>query len=228
MLKSWFFTATDTGIGKTTVTAACAFAMRNKGIRVGVMKPFATGDEQKNDYKSDDVRVLLAGAGTSDPQDVVNPYFFPVPASPYTAARKMGKTIHIDLVIERFQSLQAKYETVLVEGIGGILTPITRDYYVACLIRDLGTDVILVTSSKIGAVNHTLLTHSACKKYGLNVRGIVINEVPGGYNAAELAEDLKNLCGADVLCVIPYMNDPDVSKISEVVRSSELMSLLVS
>lgn len=227
-MKSWFFTATDTGIGKTTVAAASALALRNRGVNVGVMKPFATGSEQKGPYRSEDVRILASSASISEPQDVINPYFFPIAASPYAAASKMNAVIDTGLALERFEQIRGKYDVVLVEGIGGIMTPILKEYYVAHLIKEMNLDAILVISSKLGTVNHTLLTHAACQKYGINLRGIVINEMHGGYDVSELQDDLAGLCGVDVLCTVPYMKDLSIQKVSDVISSSKMMSLLAS
>jgi dethiobiotin synthetase len=226
VLKSWFFTATDTGIGKTTVAAATAYLMRNDGVNVGVMKPFATGAEQKHKYKSEDVILLAEAAGVSDPQDVINPYFFPIPASPYTAANSLNAAIDTSVVLKQFEAILTLHDVVLVEGIGGILTPILKDYHVVDLIKDMGLDTILVISSKLGTVNHTLLTCLAAKKYGVNLRGIVIVEAKDGYNLSELEQDITNLTGVDVLCVIPYIDDIKVSKVSEYIKTSKLMELL--
>ncbi|MEM4250097.1 MAG: ATP-dependent dethiobiotin synthetase BioD, partial [Candidatus Nitrosotenuis sp.] len=76
-MKSFFVTATDTEIGKTVFTASLALALKNKGINVGVMKPFACGLQQKGDFKSEDAQLLAKYASVADSEDLVNPYFFP-------------------------------------------------------------------------------------------------------------------------------------------------------
>jgi dethiobiotin synthetase len=226
LLKSWFFTATDTGIGKTTVTAASARALKINGIDIGIMKPYASGIARQSGYKSDDVSILAEYAGISDPEDLVNPYFFPMLASPYAAASKLGVSIDTDIVPQKFEKLQTLHDAILVEGIGGILTPITKNYCVANLIKNLNLDTILVCSSKIGTVNHTLLSCYVCAKYGINIRGLVINEAKDGYNISDLQDELLNLSGVDTVCAIPYMKNPDITEISRIVKDSNLMSLL--
>lgn len=227
LLKSYFITGTDTGIGKTCFAAGLALAMKNSGIDVGVMKPFATGTPQKTGYKSEDVKILVEASGTKDNESLVNPYFFPIPASPYLAANKLKSAIDVSLVLDRFENLQSIHDSVLVEGIGGIMTPILKDYCVADLIKDMNLEAIIVTSSRIGTVNHTILTCDACKKYGIKTRGIVINNFDAaGYAVDDLTSDLKNLSGLDVLCSIPHVDGCNAEKISKILAANGMLSAL--
>lgn len=227
LLKSYFVTGTDTGIGKTCFTAGLALAMRNSGINVGVMKPFATGIPQKTGYKSEDVEILVRASGAKDDESLVNPYFFPIPASPYMAANKLKSVIDVSLVLDRFEKLQSLHDSVLVEGIGGIMTPILKDYCVADLIKDLNLEVLIVVSSRIGTVNHTLLTCDACRKYGLKTKGMIINNFDAaGYDVNDLASDLKNLSGIDVLCSIPRIDGCDAEKVSKILTENDVLSSL--
>ena len=88
-MKSIFVTGTDTDVGKTYITAGLAVALRKMNVDVGVMKPFAAGTAQKKGYKSEDVEILAKAAQVSDPEDLMNPQFFPIPASPYTAWKNL-------------------------------------------------------------------------------------------------------------------------------------------
>jgi dethiobiotin synthetase len=226
-LRSCFITATDTGIGKTTITAALAFALKSTGVNVGVMKPFATGTQQKTGFKSEDVAILANSAQSNDPEDLINPYFFQVPASPYTAANKLRVDIDIDSVMEKFEKLQAMHDVVLVEGIGGILTPILKNYSIADIIKDMNLDTLVVTSSRIGTVNHTMLTLNAAQQYGLKIRGLIINNTdPNGYNVDELKNDLKNLSGVDILCTVPHLSNVRINEVAEIIQHSNLISQL--
>lgn len=226
-MKSLFITGTDTGIGKTVFTCALASTLKSSDIDVGVMKPFATGIPQKNGFKSEDVELLVHHSGANDPESLINPYFFPIPTSPYRAAKKLGKTIDIDLVLSIYEKLQASHDIVLVEGIGGILTPILRDYFVADLIKDLNLDVLMVTGTKMGSVNHTLLTLNLCKKYGISVLGLIINQTDtDGYAMQELEEDLVSLSGIDVICKIPRIQNSDIKTISQILQRDSVLSKL--
>lgn len=223
-MKSLFVTGVDTGVGKTVFTCALAHALRLAGINVGVMKPFATGLPRAGQYKSEDVELLIKSSGVYDPQELVNPYYFEIPASPYMAAKKLEKTIDVDAVLSGFELLQSSHDVVLVEGIGGIMTPILKDYFVADLIKDLNLDSILVTSTKIGSVNHTLLTLAACKKYGIRIAGLVISEVDSGYSVNDLESDLVSLSGVDVICKIPHVSG--IESASKVLQQNNFVSKL--
>ncbi|MFM8659461.1 MAG: dethiobiotin synthase, partial [Candidatus Nitrosotenuis sp.] len=204
-MKSFFVTGVDTGVGKTVFTSSLANLMHNSGINVGVMKPFATGDPRNNTIQSEDVELLLKYSGSTDDQKLVNPYFFSIPTSPFMAAKKLGKTIDVDLVLSSFEKLQSMHNVVLVEGIGGIMTPILRDYFVADLIKDLNLDTILVSGTKMGSVNHTILSIATCKKYGIKIAGLALSQTDvDGYSLDDLESDLASLSGIDTLCKIPH------------------------
>lgn len=223
-MKSFFITGTDTGIGKTMFTCGMAQLLHASGSDVGVMKPFSTGAPQKNGFQSEDVSLLVKSSDAHDPEDLINPYFFPIPTSPYLAARKLGKTIDIDVVLSSFEKLQSTHDVVLVEGIGGIMTPILKDYFVADLIQDLSLDTIIVTGTKIGTINHTLLTLDQCKKFGIQVSGLVINNiVENGYDVQDLEADLVSLSGVNVICKIPFIRDVNVDKISQFLQQNTLL-----
>jgi dethiobiotin synthetase len=226
-LKSYFITATDTGVGKTTITAALALCLKNLGVNVGIMKPFATGTQQKTGFKSEDVSILADSAGITDSENLINPYFFPIPASPYAAANKLKAEIDINLVLQKFEKLQTIHDIVLVEGIGGILTPILKNYCIADLIKDMNLETLIVTSSRIGTVNHTLLTLNAAQKHGLNLRGLIINNVDSsGYDIDELKNDLTNLSGTEVLCTIPHFHNDSIRQIAEILKKNNIISSL--
>lgn len=226
-MKSYFVTGTDTGVGKTCFTAGLALAMRESGMDVGVMKPFATGVPQKSGYLSEDVKVLADASGTKDAESLINPYFFPIPASPYMAANKTNKVIDVRIVLDRFEQIMSLHDVVLVEGIGGILTPILKDYCVADLIKDMNLEALVVAGSRIGTVNHTLLTCDACAKYGIRARGIIINNFDSeGYPVGDLAADLTNLSGIDVLCSVPHMDGCSADKVSKILLECNLLSAL--
>ena len=223
-MKSFFVTGTDTGIGKTVFTCALAHHLKNSGIDVGVMKPFATGLSRNTLPQSEDVELLIKYSGSSDSHDVINPYFFSIPTSPYMATRKLGKTIDIDAVLSRFEILQSRHDIVLVEGIGGIMTPILRDYFVADLIKNLGLDTILMTGTQMGSVNHTLLSIDLCKKYGIKTN-LVINDIdPTGYKVDDLESDLFSLSGLETLCKIPH--GKNIEQISKMLKQNNFSQVL--
>lgn len=227
-MKSYFITGTDTDAGKTYVTAGLAAAIRKMGIDIGIMKPFAAGTPQKVGLKSKDTEILARAAQINDAEQLINPQFFPIPASPYTASESLGVEVDVDLVLQNFKKLLKIHEMMLVEGMGGVFTPILKDYFVTNLIKDMGLDVIVVTRSRIGTVNHTLMTCKMCTIYGLRVRGIIINNFDdNGYSINELKRDLEKLTGISVLGVIPNIKKFDLETLRDCIEKEiDLHSLL--
>ena len=207
MTGSLFITGTDTDVGKTYVAAGLAASFRNMGIDVGIMKPFAAGDAQKGRYASKDVAMLSNAAGTKDAEGLVNPQFFPIPASPYTACKSLKSKPRLDIVLSSFEKLQELHDMIIVEGIGGLMTPIHKEYFVADLIKEMNIPAIIVTKSRIGTINHTIMTCQSCKKFKIPVRGIIINSFGGGYPASDLAEDLLDLTGVEILGTVPRIKN---------------------
>ena len=210
-LDSLFVTGTDTDVGKTCITAGLAVAARKMGADVGVMKPFAAGIPQKSGYKSADVQILSDAAKTDDPESMVNPQFFPILASPYTAWKNLKTRPKIKTVLSNFKRLERMHQTVLVEGIGGVMTPILDGYYVTDLIKEMQIPAVIVTSSRIGTINHTVMTCKMCINFGIPLRGIIINRFGGGYPAKELARDIQSLTKVKVLGTIPTLSSTEES-----------------
>jgi len=215
-MKSFFITGTDTDVGKTCVTAALITMIKRSGKDVGFMKPFATGHKQNSEFKSSDVESLESISKTNDSDELLNPYFFSIPASPFTAAKKLDIEINLSFVHSAYDKLLSIHDCVLVEGIGGVMTPIKSDYTVCNLIKDLGLGTIIVCDSKIGTVNHTLMTCKMCESYGITIIGIVINSVTkNGYNITELKHDLEELTGKPVLGGIEHIDNFELEKFIE-------------
>jgi len=227
LLKSLFIAGTDTDVGKTYITAGLAVAFRKMGIDVGVMKPFAAGTAQKKGYKSEDIVILSKAAQACDPENLVNPQFFPIPASPYTAWKNLKIKPKISTILSSFKKLSRLHDILLVEGMGGIMTPILKDYYVTNLIKEMKIPTVIVTRSKIGTINHTIMTVKMCEKYKIPIKGIIINNFDDGYPVAELKRDLQNLTGIKVLGSIPFiknMHDASLYRIFK--KNIDLKSLL--
>jgi len=227
-MKPLFITATDTDIGKTFVSSGLAYALKKLDIDVGIMKPFACGDKQKTGFSSSDLTMLTNAAMVNDAENIINPFFFPVPASPYTAAKNLGVKIDVQYVLECFRKLNDIHDVVLIEGIGGIMTPILKDYAIIDLIKDLNANAVIVTSSKIGTVNHTILTHNICKNMNIPVKGLIINNFDStGYPIDELERDLNALTGLTVLCSLPHMKEFNLSKYSDLIqKQTNVLSLV--
>ena len=226
-MKSLFITGTDTDIGKTYITAGLAVTLRKSGMDVGVMKPFAAGSAQKKGYKSEDIEILSRAAMACDPENLVNPQFFEIPASPYTAWKKLKTKPKISTVLSSFKKLTKLHDMILVEGMGGIMTPILKNYYVTNLIKAMKIPTVIVTRSKVGTVNHTIMTVKMCEKYKIPVKGIIINNFDKGYPIKDLTRDLENLTGVKVLGSIPFIRDMGDESLYRIFKKNiDLKSLL--
>jgi len=227
-LKSLFISGTDTDVGKTYVTAGLAVTLRRMGIDVGIMKPFAAGIAQKKGFKSEDVEILANSAQVNDSEKLLNPQFFPISASPYTAWKNLKIKPQINSVLSSFKSLSKIHSMILVEGMGGIMTPILKNYFVTNLIKDMKIPTILVTRTKVGTVNHTIMTVKMCEKYKIPIKGIIINDFDSdGYKTKELTRDLKNLTGVSVLGSIPFIDDLSDSSLNRIFKKNLDLKLLL-
>lgn len=216
-MKSYFFTGTDTDVGKTYVAAGIAAAIHKMGIDVGIMKPFAAGNAQKSGFKSKDTEILAKAAQVNDPEELLNPQFFSIPASPFTASQNLGENVDVELILKSFKKLSSLHDMLLVEGMGGIMTPILKDYFVTDLIKDMNLETIIVSRTRIGTVNHMVMTCKMCKEYGIHVRGIIINNFDSdGYAPKELKRDFEKLTGVSVLGTLPFVQTLD--KLSDIVE----------
>ena len=204
-MNSLFVTGTDTDVGKTCITASILSYLSKMNVDVGVMKPFASGYKSTIDSVSEDVKILMKYSGVNDPVDLINPYFFEIPTSPYDACKQLNLEIDISMVIDSYKQLSSIHDVVIVEGIGGIMTPISKNYFVSDLITDLQMNTIIVTGSKVGTVNHLMLTYQHAKEKKIPLNGFVINQnVSDGYESSNLRKQIIDLTGQTVYGTIPY------------------------
>ncbi len=197
MAKGLFITGTDTGVGKTFVTCGLAAALRAEGRRVAVMKPVETGctPTAEGGLRAADAEILRLCAETDEAEEWICPVRFREPLAPKVAAARSGSRIDLARITSAFGELEARADIVLVEGAGGLLVPIVERTTMADLASMLGLPLVVVVGSKLGALNHTLLTFECARARRLQVRGYVINfpdagaeEVAAQTNVAELRE----------------------------------------
>lgn len=211
MPNGFFVTGTDTGIGKTVVAGALIMALRAKGINACGMKPVETGCKRINGTLiPSDGTFLKQIARMDDPIEHITPFCFETPAAPSVASEIEKGDIDIRLIKERFQNLQKKYQTVIVEGVGGLLVPIKNDYFVIDLVRELALPLIVVSRPSLGTINHTLLTVNYALKEGIKVAGIIINFSNRPENtAAEKTNPavIRKLSPVPVIGTFPYLEN---------------------
>lgn len=198
MSLACFVTGTDTGVGKTRVSAALLRALHRAGhARVVGMKPVAAGcdwveaeDGRSGHWLNDDVAALRAAGTLAVPPQFDNPYALPDPVSPHIAARRAGERIDLDHLESTFHALRQHADAVVVEGAGGFIVPLhDRDddsdadrsepgwVTSADLAVRLRLPVILVVGLRLGCLNHALLTQEAVLSRGLTLAGWVANLV---------------------------------------------------
>ena len=167
-MKGIFITATGTGIGKTIVAAGIARFLKDEGTNVGVMKPIASGGQE-------DAEFLIHAAGVPDPMKDVNPIYLEHPMAPYSSARLERRKINLSIAARVFRRLSRRHSAMIVEGVGGVRVPLTNHEDVMDLIKLLKLPAIVVASSGLGTINHTLLTLEALEKEKIRTPGIILN-----------------------------------------------------
>jgi dethiobiotin synthetase len=183
-VRGLFVTATGTGVGKTVVAASILAALRARGERVAAFKPVVTGTDETPDpdWPPDDE--LLAAAAGVRPDEVTGARFGP-PLSPHLAAELAGAPLDPALLRGAFDARAADAEAIVVEGVGGLLVPLTRDYLVRDLAVDVGLPLVIAASPGLGTINHTLLTLEAARAAGLTIAGVVLTPWPDAPSAME-------------------------------------------
>jgi dethiobiotin synthetase len=174
-----FITGTDTGVGKTVVAAALARCLTQRGINVGVMKPVETGCISEHGCFSD-AALLKTAAGASDSIEMVSPYRLTAPLAPLAAARLSGVTIELDRIRMAFKRLSSAHDFVVVEGVGGVLVPITDDLDLREVIVALDLPAVVVGRAALGGINHALLTIEALQRRRIEIVGVVLNQPAAG------------------------------------------------
>jgi dethiobiotin synthetase len=175
-MGSFFITATDTGVGKTTLTGALLLAFRQRGRTVGVMKPVETGMGSGPPAQSDTGRLRSLLSDPLPPWEVTCPYGYDAPLAPLACAQHTGITVDLSKILEQHACLTRQYSLVLVEGAGGLLTPLTPTQTIKDLIALLEIPCVVVSRTDLGAVNHTLLTLSSLQGAGIPTVGVLLNE----------------------------------------------------
>jgi dethiobiotin synthetase len=211
-----FITGTDTGVGKTIVAAGLAAGFKKRGLDVGVMKPIQTGCRfRRGKWIAPDARFLLEAADLDDPMDWVCPYRLKTPAAPLVAAERERQTIDLGRIREAYKNLTSRHRFVVVEGIGGLLTPITTTVSALDLALLLTLPLVVVASTRLGTLNHTLLTVQWARQAGATVLGIIFNRSqPSSQSLAEKTNPqiISRLCPIPVLGTIPFMAGVSVEK----------------
>lgn len=171
--KGLFIVGTDTGVGKTVITAALAMAFRAKGVDVGVMKPVSTGGKRPVD-----ALFLKKAAQVDDPLEWINPIHLEPPLAPWVASRMTRKKINLDKIRKAYHRLQKKHSFLLIEGTGGLLVPVTAQRMILDLVKEFALPALVVARGGLGTLNHTGLTLAALRQAKIPVIGVILNGYP--------------------------------------------------
>lgn len=199
---------TDTGVGKTVVTALLTLAYRNHGLKTVPFKPIEAGAKNTGGPSPvwPDSQFLAAAAGLDVAE--VGLYRFQKAVSPHLAAAAENTNVDLETIYDKYIDLASRYDAVLIEGAGGVLAPLTKNLFLLDLAERLGLPVVVVARPGIGTLNHTLLSVNACRDRGLTVAGIIVNRFPPEPDEAELSNprELTELSGAPIIGVIPEID----------------------
>lgn len=205
-----FITGNNTGVGKTFVTGLIAESLRNTGKRVGVYKPAASGMSWRDGEPIwEDVLVLWEKSGRIWDRQAICPQTFTAPLAPHLAARAEGKELDTQLLRTGLQYWIAQQEAgecdlILVEGAGGLMSPMSDEDYVADLAVEFGFPLVVVAANRLGVINETLQTLITATSYtdGLPIAGVVLNDISHAADDASRTSnrtELQSRCGVPIL-----------------------------
>ncbi len=209
-VRGLFVTGTGTGVGKTIVSAALLAAMRATGEAVRAYKPVLTGlSEPDGEWPPD--HELLAAAGGMDPEDVAPLRFGPA-VSPHLAASLVSQPIDARALVEHVTSSTRASDTLIVEGVGGLLVPLADDFTVRDLAVELALPLLIVAPPGLGTINHTLLTIEAARAVQLSVAAVVLTPWPTEPSRMEQSnrETIARL-GAIEVATLDEIAGPDIA-----------------
>lgn len=225
MTRSFFVTGTDTGVGKTLVTAALLRKLREAGVAVAGMKPVAAGTVAGTEGPAnEDALLLQVESSVRHPYATVNPWLFEPAIAPHIAAAEAGMAIDTGRIVAAHRRLCADAQVVLAEGAGGFLVPLDGQRSFAELPALLGMEVLLVVGLRLGCLNHALLTAEAIAARGLALAGWIGNHIDPGFsrldaNVATLAARLPAPC----LGIVPWMEKPDLGRAAAALSGTLLL-----
>lgn len=221
MEKGFFITGTDTGVGKTVITVALIKAISMLGQRACGMKPIETGCIKQGDVLiPSDGMFIKTIARMQENIRYVTPFCLESPLAPMAASEIDGVSIDCDKILQVFKDLSKLYDVIVVEGIGGLLVPIKKDYFVLDLAKEFGLPVIVVSRPGLGTLNHTMLTVNYAIREGLDVVGIIMNfnHPPKETLAEDTNRDIiKQISPVPLIGVMPYLKDLESSTIEKAV-----------
>lgn len=185
--KEFFISGIDTDCGKTFITGLLAYQLNKSGKKVITTKLIQTGCKGISEDIIEHRRIMEIDILDEDKQALTCPFVYSYPASPHLAIAIDNGHFDVQIIRNNIKRLKENYEYVLSEGAGGLMVPITKNYTMLNYIKDHNLDLILVTSSKLGSINHTLLSIEACISNKIHLHAMFFNQMPE--HDEKIAED---------------------------------------
>jgi dethiobiotin synthetase len=214
MARGVYVTGTDTGIGKTFVSASLLSALNRAELRAVGMKPVASGCEPTSDgLRNDDALALLAQSHGAPDYTLINPFALREPIAPHIAAHQEGVEITLEPIHAAFAALSTNADCVVAEGVGGWSVPLSESLMQKDVVRALKLPVILVVGIRLGCINHALLSARAIAADGCELIGWIGNRIdPNMLRADENIATLRERLPAPCLGILPFAADADARR----------------
>ncbi|MGD9852967.1 MAG: dethiobiotin synthase [Nitrospirales bacterium] len=235
--RSLFITATDTGVGKTVITGALLVAFQQQGEKVGVCKPIETGIHPQQEEQSDMARLRQVCSPAPTPASICL-YRYEPPLSPLACSRRIGSPINLTSILHHCQDLARQHAITLIEGAGGLFTPLTPTQSILDLIKALQVPCLVVGRTDLGAINHALLTLRTLRQAGIPTHALVLNESsPADKSLTAISqrtstvELIRELVSAPIFGPIGYENTIQSdweSGVRQLARHQEIQRLVKS
>jgi dethiobiotin synthetase len=225
MSRAIFVTGTDTGVGKTLVSAALVHGFAGMGLSAAGMKPVAAGcRSEQGRLVSEDVALLQAASSVRLADELVNPYAFEPALAPHVAAHQAGVRIDPAVILDAASQARSKVDILVVEGVGGFRVPLNDVYDTADLAAGLGVPLVLVVGMRLGCLSHALLTAEAIAARNLVLAGWVANTIDPDMAAfTENLAALQQRLLAPCLGVVPYMSSPRMERVARFIDHAMLL-----
>ncbi len=215
-LTGLMIVGTDTEVGKTLVAGVIARHLRRLGRKVAVFKPAATGCRRgRGQLISPDAEFLAACADSSQKLCEIAPVRYSAALAPNVAAEIEGRPVDLETIFDAYRGLADHGEVVVVEGIGGLLCPITNDFWLIHFARMIDLPVVVVARAGLGTINHTLLTLHAARAAGLRIAGVVVNRYPAGGGDAATATNPAQIAQRGKIDLLAMVPDEEANSVEE-------------
>ncbi len=206
-MKSIFITGIDTDIGKTFVSIGLCLKKEAQGLKVGYFKPFQSGAYEK------DGKLIAPDLYELKKYSNINSmysYLFKGEVSPHLASLIDNVEVDMEKVKNDFKNFSAKFDFTVVEGAGGLYCPAVKGKLFCDIIKELNQEIIIVTTPKLGKLNHTLMTIECAKLNNIKIKGLIINQIPKNPTLSEknFLKELKMFCDTEILGEIPKIENP--------------------